>query len=227
MRVALYTRVSTTKQADKDLSIPDQLHQMRELCELKGYAIVREFREEGASATSSENRPQFMEMMGQILGGEIEVDAVLGLTTSRLFRNHEDAAHWRRKLAKKNVRILAADKPTSEEDNPSSRLVDRMFAIIDEHESEMIGWHTHRGLRENARRGYWNGAKPPYGFRLEPVQGEKGNPKKKLAINEKEAEIVRRIFTRYVRDNLGAVEIAKRLNQDGKLRRGKRWTRSE
>jgi hypothetical protein len=56
------------------------------------------------------------------------------------------------------------------------------------------------------------------------VHDAKGNPKKKAVINEKEAEIVRRIFTLYVRDSLGGVEIAKRLNQDGKLRRGNRWT---
>ena len=30
MAVGLYARVSTTKQADKDLSIPDQLRQMRD-----------------------------------------------------------------------------------------------------------------------------------------------------------------------------------------------------
>ena len=32
MAVALYARVSTTKQAEKELSIPDQLRQMRDWC---------------------------------------------------------------------------------------------------------------------------------------------------------------------------------------------------
>ena len=33
MAVALYARVSTTRQAENDLSIPDQLRQLREYCE--------------------------------------------------------------------------------------------------------------------------------------------------------------------------------------------------
>lgn len=50
MAVALYARVSTTKQADKDLSIPDQLRQMREWCKRNGHAIGKEYIEAGAAA---------------------------------------------------------------------------------------------------------------------------------------------------------------------------------
>ena len=35
MAVALYARVSTPRQAEKDLSIPDQLRQMREYCKAR------------------------------------------------------------------------------------------------------------------------------------------------------------------------------------------------
>jgi site-specific DNA recombinase len=41
MIVALYARVSTSKQAEKDLSIPDQLNQMRAWCEASGYTCGR------------------------------------------------------------------------------------------------------------------------------------------------------------------------------------------
>jgi site-specific DNA recombinase len=42
MIVALYARVSTTKQAEKDLSIPDQLRQMREWSKARHYQIANE-----------------------------------------------------------------------------------------------------------------------------------------------------------------------------------------
>jgi site-specific DNA recombinase len=42
MAVALYARVSTTKQAEKNLSIPDQLRQMRNWCTKQGYAVAVE-----------------------------------------------------------------------------------------------------------------------------------------------------------------------------------------
>jgi len=51
MAVALYARVSTTKQAEKDLSIPDQLRQMRDWCKGQGLAVAMEYVEPGASAT--------------------------------------------------------------------------------------------------------------------------------------------------------------------------------
>lgn len=62
MAVALYARVSTAKQAEKDLSIPDQLNQMRDWCKANGYSIAKEYIEPGASATD-DRRPAFQEMI--------------------------------------------------------------------------------------------------------------------------------------------------------------------
>ena len=50
MAVALYARVSTPRQAEKDLSIPDQLRQMREYCKAQNLPIAGEYVEPGASA---------------------------------------------------------------------------------------------------------------------------------------------------------------------------------
>ena len=51
MIVALYARVSTTKQVEKDLSIPDQVRQIKEWSKREGHSIAAEYIEEGASAT--------------------------------------------------------------------------------------------------------------------------------------------------------------------------------
>ena len=48
---ALYLRVSTGRQAEQDLSIPDQKAQARKWCEARGWNVVAEFVELGASAT--------------------------------------------------------------------------------------------------------------------------------------------------------------------------------
>jgi len=58
MRVCLYVRVSTARQAERDLSLPDQLKQLHKWCEANGHAVVQEFREEGVSATTDQ-RPEF------------------------------------------------------------------------------------------------------------------------------------------------------------------------
>jgi DNA invertase Pin-like site-specific DNA recombinase len=51
VRAALYLRVSTGRQADSDLSIPDQRRQAKGYCTSRGWEIVADYVEPGASAT--------------------------------------------------------------------------------------------------------------------------------------------------------------------------------
>jgi site-specific DNA recombinase len=63
-RAALYMRVSTGRQAEHDLSIPDQRQQLQSWCRAHGYAVTAEFVEAGASATD-DRRPVFQQMIDQ------------------------------------------------------------------------------------------------------------------------------------------------------------------
>src|SRR5258705_300593 len=51
VRAALYLRVSTGRQAENDLSIPDQRRQAKGYCASRGWEIVAEYVEPGLSAT--------------------------------------------------------------------------------------------------------------------------------------------------------------------------------
>ena len=66
MHVALYARVSTTRQADNDLSIPDQLRQLNEWCKANGHLVVHEYVEAGASATD-DKRPIFQQLINDAM----------------------------------------------------------------------------------------------------------------------------------------------------------------
>jgi hypothetical protein len=61
-RAALYLRVSTHRQAEKDLSIPDQRRQLEAWCKQHAFDVVAEYVEPGATATD-DRRPQFQRMM--------------------------------------------------------------------------------------------------------------------------------------------------------------------
>jgi len=61
-RAALYLRVSTGRQAEHDLSIPDQRRQLQAYCQAKCIEVVAEFVEPGALATD-DRRPEFQRMM--------------------------------------------------------------------------------------------------------------------------------------------------------------------
>ena len=58
LRAALYLRVSTARQAEHDVSIPDQKRQGEAYCESRGLQLVETFIEPGASATN-DRRPEF------------------------------------------------------------------------------------------------------------------------------------------------------------------------
>jgi len=50
LRAALYLRVSTARQAEHDVSIPDQRRQGEVYCTLRGYQLVETYVEPGAAA---------------------------------------------------------------------------------------------------------------------------------------------------------------------------------
>ena len=62
LRAALYLRVSTARQAEHDVSIPDQRRQGEAYCVARGYQVVETYVEPGASATN-DRRPEFQRMM--------------------------------------------------------------------------------------------------------------------------------------------------------------------
>ena len=49
-------------------------------------------------------------------------------------------------------------------------------------------------MKGNARQGFWNGAKPPFGYKTVEVERRGSRVKKRLEIDEVEAEQVRFIF---------------------------------
>jgi DNA invertase Pin-like site-specific DNA recombinase len=62
IRAAFYLRVSTGRQADNDLSIPDQRRQAKAYCAARGWEIAADYVESGASATD-DRRPEFQRMI--------------------------------------------------------------------------------------------------------------------------------------------------------------------
>ena len=53
-------------------------------------------------------------------------------------------------------------------------------------------------MLENAKRGFWNGSRPPFGFRTYVAERAGAKEKKKLEIDPGQAEIVKLIFQLYV-----------------------------
>jgi site-specific DNA recombinase len=225
-RVALYLRVSTGRQAESDLSIPDQRRQALNYCAGRGWPVVAEFVEPGASGMD-DRRPELQRLLDMATAGGAPFDVVLVHSFSRFARDHFALEFHIRRLRKHGVRLISLTQDIGED--PMSVMVRQILALFDEYQSRENAKHTLRAMQENARQGYWNGAAAPYGYRIVEAGQRGAKVKKKLAIDAVEAEVVVRIF-RLLREGdgtsgpLGVKAVVNWLNARGyRTRRGSRW----
>jgi DNA invertase Pin-like site-specific DNA recombinase len=225
MRVAIYARVSTTRQAETDLSIPDQIAQVEGYAKRHGYLVVNTYVEPGASATD-DKRPAFQQMLADAQIEPRPFDAIIVHSYSRFFRDAFELEFNVRRLRKREIKLIAITQDFG--DDPMAEMIRKIVAVFDEHSSKENGKHTKRAMKENARRGFHNG-RPPYGFRHVGTGeiGNKGREKKRLDIEPSEAAVIRRIYDLYINGlnghGVGMSQIAQYLNGRGMTRRGKQW----
>ena len=184
MRAILYARVSTTRQADHDLSIPDQLTHGKRYCAERGHVVA---------------------------------DILLVHSFSRFFRESYGFAFYGRELAKHGVRVVSATQEVG--DDSSGLLMRSVLSAFDEYSSLETAKH--------ARRGFWNGSKPPFDYRTIVTERHGAKEKKKLAMEPAEAEIVRRAFQLYLYGDgtsgpMGVKTVTATLNAVGHTQRSKR-----
>jgi DNA invertase Pin-like site-specific DNA recombinase len=224
-RAALYMRVSTGRQAEHDLSIPDQRQQLQSWCRGHGYAVTAEFVEAGASATD-DRRPVFQQMIERACDGENAFDVIIVHSYSRFFREAFEQEFYLRKLAKHNVKVVSITQPVGDESEPVHAMMRKVIALFDEYQSRENAKHVIRSMKENARQGFWNGSTVPLGYRLVEVERRGTKIKKKLDVDPVEAECIRLIYKLYLYGDgasgaLGVKEVVKWLNRNGyRTRRG-------
>jgi site-specific DNA recombinase len=226
IRAALYLRVSTGRQADNDLSIPDQRRQGKGYCTSRSWEIVAEYVEPGASATD-DRRPEFQRMIDAATAKPPMFDAIVVHSFSRFFRDQFQLEFYVRRLAKNGVRLISITQELG--DDPMSNMIRQIMALFDEYQSKENAKHTLRAMKENARQGFWNGALPPIGYRIIAGEQRGHRIKKTLEIDPFQAETVRLIFRLAWEGNgssgpMGVKSITNHLNASGiRTRDGGRW----
>ena len=215
MRVVLYARVSSERQAEKDLSIPAQLKALRDYASTKNWRVVKEFVDAAESARTA-NRPEFQCMIALARKKPPQFEGILVWKLSRFARNREDSILYKSLLRKQGVQVVSLSEPVDE--SPAGRLLEGVIEVIDEFYSANLAQDALRGMRENASRGYCNGGTAPYGYRQERVRVG-SQMKSKLTLEAREAPIVKRMFDLCL-NGLGLLEIAKTVNQEGVCTRG-------
>ena len=225
-RTALYLRVSTTRQAEHDVSIPDQRKQGEAYCASRGYRLIETFVEAGASATN-DRRPEFQRMIEAGTSKPAPFDVVVVHSFSRFFRDHFELEFYVRKLAKNGVKLVSITQEMG--DDPMHVMMRQIMALFDEYQSKENAKHVLRAMNENARQGFWNGALPPIGYRIIAAEQRGSKTKKKLEIDPLHADTVRLIYRLFLEGDgnsgpLGVKAITCHLNERRIFTRdGGRW----
>ena len=226
LRAALYLRVSTARQAEHDVSIPDQKRQGEAYCESRGLQLVETFIEPGASATN-DRRPEFQRMIEAGTSKPAPFDVVVVHSFSRFFRDHFELEFYVRKLGKNGVKLVSITQEMG--DDPMHVMMRQIMALFDEYQSKENAKHVLRAMNENARQGFWNGARPPIGYRIIAAEQRGSKIKKKLEIDPLHAETVRLIYRLFLEGDgktgpLGVKAITCYLNERRFFTRdGGRW----
>ena len=224
--VCLYLRVSTGRQADSDLSIPDQRSQLRAWIQGRGGHVVGEYVDPGETATD-DNRPEFQRMIECACADDHPYDVILVHSYSRFMRDAFSLEMYIRKLEKAGVRLVSITQELG--DDPAQVLMRQVIGLFDEYQSRENGKHVLRAMKENAKQGFYNGSPVPLGYRAEAVEQRGARIKKKLVVDPVEAETVKLIFKLYRLGEggsgpMGVKSIVSWLNERGyRTRKGGRF----
>jgi site-specific DNA recombinase len=207
MRIAIYARVSTQRQAQAQ-TIEQQLERLTQYAAQQGWELLEEniFRDDGFSGAAL-NRPGLDRMRDKVAAGEI--DCVVITAPDRLARNYVHQMLLLEQLEKYHCRVEFLDRPMSED--PHDQLVLQIRGAVAEYERTLIADRMRRGRQTKYRAGIllpWS--RPPYGLQ---VDLEHPRDPTKVTINEAEAGIVREMFAFYIQEDTSLYGLVKHLHE--------------
>ena len=229
-RVYCLYRVSTDKQVDyndkSQADIPMQRKACHRFAEEKGWVIVHEEQEDGVSGHKirAENRDKLQIIKEHARQGKFDI--LLVFMFDRIGRIADETPFVVEWFVKNGVRVWSTQEGEQRFDNHTDKLTNYIRFWQADGESEKTSIRTKTALGQLVEEGGFKGGLAPYGYDL--VKSGRVNKRKhevlELAVNEREAAVVRIIFEKYVREGYGAQRIATYLNSLGyRARTGKMW----
>lgn len=211
-KAALYIRVSTAMQADRD-SLPLQRSDLANYAKLVLNIDDYEIFEDAGFSAKNTDRPKYQEMMARVRSREFS--HILVWKIDRISRNLIDFCEMYEEIKKYDTAFISKN----EQFDTSSAMGEAMLKIIlvfAELERKLTGERVLSVMIDRASKGMWNGARPPLGF---DMSADLDYP----VVNEEEADLVRFIFDLY-EDLRSSAKVSRYLQEHGyKTKRGGNW----
>ncbi len=189
-RCAIYSRKSSEEGLEQSFN---SLHAQREACEAyilsqkhEGWQVVPTKYDDGGFSGGNMERPGLKKLLADIAAGKI--DTVVVYKVDRLTRSLSDFARIVESFDKQGVSFVSV---TQQFNTTSSmgRLTLNVLLSFAQFEREVTGERIRDKVAASKKKGMWMGGHVPFGYALADRQ---------LIVNPAEAEIVRRVFGRYL-----------------------------
>ena len=181
-----WARVSTDRQEEKGLSMPEQLREIRGYAEREGIEIVHEFQEAASAFQDEGKRVEFHRMLATAKA-DPRVSLILVHDFSRFSRDSLRAKALVTELRAAGVRLFSLNDPMVDTDTAMGVYMEAITFAKNEAYSREIGFHTRKGCRANVQTRdpetgwcYKNGGEPPWGYRA--INVERGKRKNRPII---------------------------------------------
>lgn len=208
MRVAVYVRVSTQRQAEAQ-TIEQQLERLRTHIQAQGWSLLDQhiFRDDGYSGAQL-NRPGLDRLRDQ--AAQAEFDRVLLTAPDRLARKYVHQVLLIEELERYGCQVEFLDRPMSQD--PHDQLLLQIRGAVSEYERSLIAERMRRGRQAKFRAGLllpWTRA--PYGYRLNP---DRPRDPSGVHLDEAEGAIVAEMFAYYIEEGQSLFGLAEHLIDD-------------
>jgi site-specific DNA recombinase len=171
------------------------------------------FTDEAKTGTNTD-RSGFQEMLEKAESGCFDV--VVFWKLDRFCRSLADLVKTEEKLNDWDVALQSVTEYIDTA-SPVGRFNFRNLASAAELESDLTSQRVQIGMRGMAKKNRWPNGQPPLGYDLAEDQ--------RLLVNEKEAQLIRRIFRMYV-EYRSMPKVAHKLNEEGiTTKQGEKWSR--
>lgn len=210
--VAIYCRVSTIEQSEDGYSIDEQERLLSKYCEDNDYTIFKVYSDKGISGKSIKARPAMREMLKD--ADDKKFDMVITWKINRIARNMLDLLKIIDLLEKNDI-CFKSYSENFETETPMGKFSLQMMGAVGELERGTIAQNVKMGMMARAREGRWNGG-IVLGYDVKERENSTNKKRRdtELVINEKEAEVIRTIFTMYSQGN-GYKAITNYINKFG------------
>jgi site-specific DNA recombinase len=210
LRVAIYARVSSDQQAERQ-TIDSQLSELKASARRDGHEVQEGMRfiDNGQSGTTL-IRPALERLRDMVALSAIDVIYVHA--PDRLARSYAHQVLLLEEFARADARVMFLNRPIG--DSPEDNLLLQLQGMFAEYERAKLLERSRRGKRHRAEAGAISVlSRAPFGYRY--IGREAGGGEARYDIDENAARVVRQIFAWVGQERLTLAGVCRRLLEAG------------